>query len=340
MFKALCKNPLFQIGFWFIILLFAASVIHWLAFNSYIPNKQLLYKHGNLVGASPLTPAQYPLLGTNKQGDSVFFTLLKGAKFTIGIAFVVAALRMFFSIILGVLYGNFLMKVNRYVSKVIDAFHYLPINLLAYVLLSNVLMENGMTEIFQYTWLARAGFEVAILTFIALPTTTLLIGNETNLVLKEEFIEGVKIMGAGRIHIIRKHILPHLIPRFTTQFIQQIIQVLILLAHLGLLKLFFAGTHVAMDLGGITYSSVSGEWSGLIGMNYQYLDLRPWLELAPLGAFACTILAMNLMLEGFKQAQERKGLIKAKRNKTDSKQSGIPANPSFEFLHSGQQMKG
>lgn len=334
MVKSLLKNVWFMSGFLFIVLLFAASIIHTVFFDEYIPNMKLLMKDGNLIAASPLSPLQYPPFGTNKQGDSLLFKILQGAKYTIGTAILVAFLRMLFSVIIGLFYGNYLMRINRYVSKVVEAFHYLPVALLAFMLLNQVLNEKAAIGQFQYSFSERVIFEITIMTAIALPTTILLIGNETNQVLKQEFITGAKLMGASRLHIIRKHVLPHLMPRLFTQFLQQIIQVLVLLVHLGVLKLFFAGTHITVGPFGPTFSSVSGEWSGIVGNSYQYLQATPWVPLVPLVMFALTILALNFTLEGLKKSLTEVPVNRRKEGKENSVSTRTPDNPSFEFLHS------
>ncbi|HET7580344.1 MAG TPA: ABC transporter permease subunit [Bacillales bacterium] len=341
MIKSLLKNPLFMPGFLFIVLLLAASFVHAIFFDSVIPNMKLLYKHGELVANTPFTPSQYPPFGSNNSGDNLFFIILMGAKYTIGVAIVVAALRLVVSIVLGVLYGNYFMKVNRYVSKVVDAFHYLPIALLAYFILKTALMSNGMTQAFAYSYTARIIFELVILTLVALPTTTLLIGNETSLILEKEYIVGAKIMGGSRLHIIRKHVIPHLIPKLWIQFTQQIIQVLILLIHLGVLHLLFGGTLVKMGPGGTNYISLNGEWSGLIGKSIEHLSLYPWIPLVPLVAFACTMLAFNLVLEGLKTVVEERDLPKRKK-KRKRRTATRPATvqPSFEFVQRDRQMNG
>ncbi|WP_085523440.1 ABC transporter permease [Tuberibacillus sp. Marseille-P3662] len=304
MVKALCKNPLFLTGFLFLFILFISSIIHTFVFDSYIPEKDVLYEDGQLAASSPLTPADYPPLGTNNLGESLFYKVLLGAKWTIGIAFLVAIFRMMISFVLGIFYGQYLMRFNQMISKIAESFHYVPMALLAYLLLEPVLMEQGAIGQFEYSFGTRVIFEVVILTVIALPTTTLKIGSDMTYILRQAFITGAEVMGASRFHILKKHIMPHLAPKLWIQFAQQVIQVLIILVHLGLLQLFFGGTDVGMGPGGTTFTSLSGEWSGLIGKGYQYLEVHPWIPLTPLVMFALAILAMNFVLEGLKSASE------------------------------------
>lgn len=339
MIKSLFKKPLFVTGFSFVFLVLSASIVHWLAFDGYVPEKDLLYEDSRLIGDAPHHPSELPPLGSDRFGKDYLFLLLKGAKMTIGFAIVAAALRMLFSIILGLCFANFFKRFNKYITGVTEALQYLPTALLAYVLLRPVLMQDAFTSTFSAGFLDRILFELMIFTVIAVPTIAVLIGNETNMILNREFITGVRVMGAGRWHILRKHILPHLAPKLWVNFGQQVIHVLVLLVHLGLLKLFLGGTivHRLMSNGN---ESITSEWSGLIGNTYQYLDISPWLPLVPLGAFAVTILAMNYMVEGMKQA-----LVKETKIRKFRKKKPVPAKEpeptvsaeSFEYLNTNQK---
>lgn len=329
MIKALLKHPLFMIGLSFVVLLVAASLIHMIFFGSHIPEQHLLYKDGKLVAHSPLSPTEYPPFGTNKRAESMLFRILMGAKYTIGIAVVVALLRLVISIAVGLFYGNYLMKVNRFLSRIIESFHYVPMALLAFILLSPVLLQGAVS--FDYNLSVRILFELAVLTIIALPTTILFIGNETNLILRQEFMTGVRLMGASRFYILRRHVIPHLLPRLWILFVQQVIQVLILLVHLGILELFFGGTRIFAD--GYRYS-FSGEWSGVVGQNLESIESVPWIPLFPLMMFALTILAMHFILEGLKDVFGQDMVHKVQRKKTKRGPSEPLDSSAFEFVSS------
>ncbi|WP_246206768.1 ABC transporter permease [Virgibacillus ihumii] len=297
--RELFKKPLFVIGFSFIFLLFTASMIHWF-YGAPVPEYDLLYDDNKLTGAAPHSPSELPPLGTDQSGKDYLYLLLKGAKMTIGFAFAAAFLRMIFSAGLGLFYAFFLKRANKFITGLTEAFQYLPIALLAYVILKPVLMQNEFNRTFIAGFWERIIFELIIFVIIAVPTISVLIGNETKILLEREFITGARVIGTGRWHTLKKHVMPHLAPKLWVNFGQQVIQVLVLLVHLGLLKLFLGGTikHTRVIE---SFESVTAEWSGLIGYSYAYLDIQPWLPLVPLGAFAITILAMNYMIEGMKQ---------------------------------------
>jgi peptide/nickel transport system permease protein len=335
--KGLIKDPYFIIGLSIIFIIFALSIIFTFVLHGKIPKMILLYNaHGELVDKAPLSPLEYPPLGTDREGYSMFFRLIIGAKYTIGITLIIAFLRLLISLVFGLIYGNFFIKFSRYVSKIIEAFNYVPTTLLAYILLAPVILENSVTNQYQYSSSQRIVFEIVILTVIALPTTSLMIGNETNYLLKEEFITSVKLLGGTKLYILKRHVLPHLVPKLWINFAQQIIQVLVLLIHLGLFHLFFGGTNVYYGLEGAEYSSQSGEWAGLIGTSFfNDLSTKPWIALDPLIMFSITLISMQLVLKALKvhfESGEHRVVSKKIKSKTKKGKFNITQN-DFNYLN-------
>lgn len=297
--KALLRHRLFLIGFLFVTILFVASVVYSVISHGKVPGEFFLYNaKGEIIGRAPFSPLQVPPLGTNRSGKEMVYKLLVGAKFTIGVAIVVAAFRIVFSFIIGLFYGNFFMRFSKYAAALVNSYYYVPISLLCYLVLSDVVIIHPYNPI-HYTFKQAVVFELIILVVVALPTTSLLIANQMNQVLKKEFIDGAKVLGGGRLYILRRHVLPHLWPKILIQFFEQIIQTLVLIVHLGVFKVLFGGSKPAF--GHDKFVSLSGEWSGMIGNNVWTLLIYPWLSLETLVAFALLILSFNYMERGLKE---------------------------------------
>ncbi|MDY0404461.1 ABC transporter permease subunit [Virgibacillus sp. 179-BFC.A HS] len=138
----------------------------------------------------------------------------------------------------------------------------------------------------QYSFWQKAVFELIILTIVAIPTTSLLIGNQINQVYKEEFISSAKTLGGSRFFILKKHVLPHMKPRILIQFTQEIVQVLILLIHLGFFRILFGGTsELGYDPSQKVYISLSSEWSGMVGEGFGHLNGWWWTFSVPPSPF-------------------------------------------------------
>ncbi len=340
MLKNALRNPMFMFGMIIIVLLLGSSMFYSLVYNDDIPQTFMLYDDdGNLIDRSPLSPVQALPFGTDKFGYHLFEQIIIGAKYTIGIAFLVASMRMALSFVAGVIGGTYFRRTLRSTAGVVDAMQYIPISLLCYFILHGVLMENGMEGTFSFSFTERIVFEVIILTAVAIPTTTILISNETNAIWRREFIEGARTLGGSRRHILAKHVLPHLGPRMMIIFLQQIVNVLILLLHLGLLKLFFGGTFFNPDpMLGDEYRSVSGEWSGLIGSTFRFLSYETWIPLIPILFFVLVILAVNFVLEGFKQVVDKQSYSRRMKNVELPDTKTEIDSSSFSFVHNHGEM--
>ncbi|WP_226672239.1 ABC transporter permease subunit [Rossellomorea aquimaris] len=305
---ALWKNKLFMTGFLFIFLMLMGSLMYGWFFDNDIPNANLRFTEDGVKGP-PYSPWEYPPFGTNNLAESMFHILLIGAKFTLGVAFLVAALRFVISSVWGTLSELYLPKLNERVRPFLEAFYYYPVTLIAYLMLYWVLFEDGMfngtDSEFTYGFGTRVIIEILVLTLAAVPITSQTISKEVNLILKKEFMDSVQILGGNRRHILMKHILPFLKPQLVVIFLREMIQVLILLAHLGILGIFFGGGTMKEDLfQNMVFVSLSNEWSGIIGNNFQFLFTTYWwIAICPIFLLTLTVLAFKLMLEGYQSVE-------------------------------------
>lgn len=335
--KRLLKHPLFLSGFIFLAVLVAASLIHAVFFHGKIPVTHFLHdSQGEFTSREPFNLLEIPPLGTDEVGRHIFFLLLQGAKYTIGIAFVVAGLRVLISAMIGFLFGNFLSRLKPYVSGLVNGFYFIPAALLCYMLLSDmVLIPNDADE---YRFMQRAVFEVIVLTVVAIPTTSLLIGNQVRHIYQAEFITTAKTLGGSRIHLLRKHVLPHMIPRLFIQFTQEMVQVLILLIHLGFFHLLFGGTIEAkLDAEQSAFLSVSNEWSGMVGNAFDHLMGWSWMFFDVIIAFTIVLLALNFMVKGMQDVflEDRNVIGKNEEKKSIEEKSSnhMRKKLDFTFIH-------
>ncbi|WP_078435395.1 ABC transporter permease [Metabacillus halosaccharovorans] len=332
------KNPLFLIGFLFIIGLLMTSFIYTAIVNSDVRQIQLLYdNNGDLLASSPISPRWGIPFGTDLIGYDMLSKVLIGAKYTLLAAISIAALRILISIPFGLILGSYLSKFTKYLNSIIDIFHFIPLSLIALYLLSPVLYSSSNG--FEYSLTERIVIEVIVLTVLAVPVLALLIGNETNELFKEEFVISSKIMGGSKLHIIRKHIFPLLKARFWILFGQQITQTLLVMVHLGLFNLYFGGTVITYGDFADPPKSMTNEWSGLIGGTKNYIRSAPWIPLTPIICFALTILAVTLMIEGYNRVSTGKSLYvirkKDKKNNTESSRNRVNTS-KFKFQRYNQ----
>ncbi len=290
-------------GFLFLSVLMLLSIGNTLFNDGEIRRDAFLSdENGTIIAAPPYPPFTVFPLGSDLEGYDLLHMMIEGAKITIGIALMIAVLRIALGLLIGSLLGMYARRWIAPFEKIFSSFTLIPLSLVAAFLLHNVLMMQP--DGFENPFWQRALFEVFILTIYAVPTLAIFQANEIKRLHDEDFMEAASVLGGGPRHKMKVHIFPHLKENLMQLSIQQFIQVLIVLSHLGVLNLFFGGTYVDYGGGGPP-KSMYYEWSGLVGVYIRSLNFHPWIALVPIAFFTLTILAAQLMLNGLKKADEQ-----------------------------------
>jgi peptide/nickel transport system permease protein len=307
------KNWKFALGALFFIVTISYSVIYSVTTDNHVDQVLLYYAEdgATLISAMPHAPTKPFFFGSDKLGFSLFDQLVIGAKYTLIFALLIALLRVLGGLLFGIFYAFHLgPRTQQWLGRLIDSIHFLPLSLVAYILLAPILMPafTGFGYEFTYTFTQRILLEMFILTILVVPLTSVLLGKEIKRVLDYEFIASARVLGGNRFHLFWRHIFPHIGPRLTILLGTQFIQVLLIFIHLGIFKFFFGGTKLSYDPnGGDPPVSMTNEWSGLIGElgrttiasgRYWYM----WI----LAAFMLAIFAMQLIIQGVKEVQQVK----------------------------------
>ncbi|TKD71462.1 ABC transporter permease subunit [Pseudalkalibacillus hwajinpoensis] len=298
---SLIRNKPLLGGGLFIVLLLIGSILYGLFFDPQEPQKVLLDENNKAVALAPFPPLSKFPLGSDLDGNNLVLNILEGAKFTVGLSILVAFFRMVVSFVGGYILYLLPGSFRRILDGLANALHYAPVTIFTYVLIAPVILSFS----WSYDTSTKVIFPMLVLILISVPVLSLYVQNELHLIEEKEFIESAKVMGGSHFQIFRKHMAPFLYPKLFVVFIQQVGQVLIVFAHLGLLNVFIGGSDIRImeydyDTGEATIEvfSMSNEWAGLIAQNFQYVSSFPWMVLAPVMAFALTILAVNSIVYG------------------------------------------
>ncbi|WP_430789977.1 ABC transporter permease subunit [Virgibacillus flavescens] len=327
------RNYKFAIGSLFFIILISYSVIYSVTTDNHIDQALIIYgEDGSTVKSTPAHPPTEPFfLGSDGLGFSIYDMLVIGAKYTLIFALIIALLRVFVGLLGGVFFAFVLgPKRQNWLEKMVDSIHFLPLSLIAYLLLAPILKEQ-MTG-FAYSFTERIVLEIIILTILVVPLTSVLLGNEMKRILNFEYIMSAKVLGGSRFHIFWRHVLPHIGARMTILFGQQFIQVLIIFMHLGIFNFFFGGTNITFGRVPDPPRSITYEWSGLIGSTMHALSSGEyWIIAWVLVAFMLSIFAMQFIIQGVKEIQQRKVGVMYKFRKFKHKHKDGTAREFTEY---------
>jgi peptide/nickel transport system permease protein len=333
------RSVKFWIGFSIIAGLMASSLIFALVFDSHVRQVQILYDDDmNVIDAAPFNPSLMFPMGTDRLGYDTSMKILQGAKFTLVSVIGIGFFRVLISFFVAVPMAFYMPeKWRKGLDQLLSSFYFIPLTIIAVYILTPVLTEQikmpGWKEYFFYSFTERVSIEIIVLTVLVVPLLGSMVGNLMAAILKEDFIEGAKVLGASRWRIFRKHVMPHLLPKLVVVWCQQCVQVLIIFTHLGYFKLFFGGTD--LDFNPFMKdppTSITNEWSGLVGDYYHLIMMNPINAMGPIVMFGVAIYAFQLMAEGFQHHLVTGSSKRKKRKTAKERQKEVSMPHNFDFI--------
>ncbi|PEI76227.1 ABC transporter permease subunit [Bacillus wiedmannii] len=296
MWQVVKRDVRFWIGITFLSVLMIVSIGYTVFFDGNIRELTMMYNEKGELEAAPFSPSSKFWFGSDVKGRDLVQLIIEGAKWTVGASVIIAILRVIVGGGVGLLLGMYGKRSFPVISSFFDPFSIVPMVMISYFMLNKVLTFDSGAEVVPLY--LRVIFQIIVLVFLAVPTVMLYVAREVKRIKKEEFMLAATVLGGSKWQRLKRHIWPHMLPPFLLLVAQQFVSVLLLLLHLGLLKLFFGGT----ILFGLDADSVTKEWTGLIGQNFRHLTTHTWIVLIPIAFYSITILAGNLVSNSMQDA--------------------------------------
>ncbi|HFJ9437412.1 MULTISPECIES: ABC transporter permease subunit [Bacillus] len=334
MWQVVKRDVRFWIGITFLSVLMIISIGYTVFFDGNIRELTMMYNEKGELKAAPFSPSSKFWFGSDVKGRDLVQLIIEGAKWTVGASIIIAILRVIVGGGIGLLLGMYSKRSFPVISSFFDPFSIVPMVMISYFMLNEVLTFDSGAEVVPLY--LRVTFQIIVLVCLAVPTVMLYVAQEVKRIKKEEFMLATTVLGGSKWHRLKRHIWPHMLPSFLLLVAQQFVSVLLLLLHLGLLKLFFGGT----ILFGLDADSVTKEWTGLIGQNFRHLTTHTWIVLIPIAFYSMTILSGNLISNSMQDAIKL-GNVKIPKSKDkevkEEKQVKSTTVPDFSFYRDIQK---
>lgn len=126
------RDKRFWISIGFLLLLVLLSIGNTLWNDGHIRQVTLQYDADENPQVPPFPPSLQFLLGTDRKGYDLLHLVIEGAKWTIGISILIAALRMVIGVFFGIVLGTYIKRGFSKIEAFFDSFTVIPTVMMAY----------------------------------------------------------------------------------------------------------------------------------------------------------------------------------------------------------------
>jgi peptide/nickel transport system permease protein len=266
----LSRSPLAMFGLAFIMLLvFCAIFAEWLA--PYPFAKQ------NLLHMFELPSSKY-LLGTDEFGRDILSRLIFGARVSLQVGFIAVGISLVVGGLLGAFAGFYGGWLDNLIMRVMDVLLSVPQTLLAIAIaaalgpgLYNLMIAVGISAVPNYARIVRG----SVLSIRGM-----------------EYVEAARAVGSSDLRIILRHIIPNSMAPIIVQSTLGVASAILNAAGLSFI--------------GLGIQPPNPEWGAMLSGGRQYIRDFPHLTLYPGLAIMLTILALNFLGDGLRDALDPK----------------------------------
>jgi peptide/nickel transport system permease protein len=228
--------------------------------------------------AARAAPSRHHLLGTDSTGRDVFSRLLFAGRISLGVGIASAALAVALGTLLGGLGGLLGGWVDSLVMRLADVFMSFP-SLVVIVVVSGVLGPSVLTMIIAiglFQW----------------PICGRIVRGVTLSLREQEYVLASRATGAGPLWLMSRHIIPAALPPVSVAATLAIAQAVGLEATLSFL--------------GLGVQPPAASWGNMLtdAQSLTVIRTEPWLWLSPGIAVALTVLAVNFVGDGLRDAMD------------------------------------
>ncbi len=238
------------------------------------------------------------VVGADRLGRDTFVRLLYGARNSLFIGLTASLITVVLAVGLGLLAGYFRGWVDAVISRGLDVLYAFPVLLLGVALgvaLAVGGLDLGLFEIEGNSlWIPTLIIGVVGIVYLARP-----IRGQVLALREKEFVEAARAQGAGDWQIMTRELLPNL-----TSTILVFLPVLVANAILLEAALSFLGAGV---------QAPRASWGTMLAEGIELLITSPHLTIVPGAMLALTVLSLNVVADGVRDALDPRAKIRGPR---------------------------
>jgi peptide/nickel transport system permease protein len=216
--------------------------------------------------------ADFPL-GTDDIGRDVYSRIVYGARVSLEVGVLAVSISLIAGTLIGLSAGYYGGWLEDVLMRTMDALRAFPGLVLA--LSINAVLGPGIGNV------------MIAIGVVSAPTFARLAHGQTLSVRETEYVKAARVAGAGPWRMMLRHILPNIAAPIIVQ--ASLAAAFAILAEAGLSFL------------GLGVRPPTPSWGSMLRTGQQYLNVAPWLSMAPGVAIFVTVLGFNLLGDGLRE---------------------------------------
>jgi peptide/nickel transport system permease protein len=252
------------------------------------------------LGSTPIGPTleRHYFLGADSQGRDVMARLLYGGRTSLEVSIAAALLTALIATALGLAAGFFGGWIDSVISWVLDILWAFPVYLLA-IALSTVLLLQGVKIGPVNVDPASLWLPIIIIGGVYVPYVARPVRGEALSIRRREYMEAAIAQGAKDRQLIFGEMLPNVLP--------------VVLVFMPLMIATNIVTEAALSYLSIGVQAPNASWGTIVEDGQNLLYTRPWVSIAPGLLIAITVLALNVLGDGVRDALDPRGSLRIRR---------------------------
>lgn len=267
-FKRLCRNKTAVLG---LIIVIALALIAILSPVLYDYDTQIIKTN---YGEALQGPSAEHWFGTDEMGRDIFNRVMYGSTTSLSIGLVTVVVALTGGLILGAAAGYYGGKVDMIIMRIMDIFLAVPGTLLAICIVAS--LGNSIMNLV----IAQA--------VSSIPTFSRVVRGAVITARDAEYVEAARAIGAKDARIIFKDVLPNSLAPIIVQTTLQVASVILSIAGLSFI--------------GLGIPAPRPEWGAMLSASRAYIRDYSYMCLFPGLAIMTTILSLNLLGDGLRDA--------------------------------------
>jgi peptide/nickel transport system permease protein len=170
--------------------------------SPYQPTETVRDENGRGLTFAP--PSVHKPLGTDDAGRDVWTQLVYGARISLTVGFLAGFIAMFIGSLFGILAGYFGGATDNLLMRATDVLLVIPDLPLMLILVATLRQMD--------LHVSPLAILILVIGLLYWTSTARLIRSQVLSIKERQFVARARAIGAGHVHIIRKHILPQIMP--------------------------------------------------------------------------------------------------------------------------------